>query len=253
MSALIPGYAGDIVTDGAPIDWTGSYVPDSQQYYAPYIQIINGQRTQGPQVLNPNYKPPGTAGTPAIAASAPPPPHLKFSFDTIGQPIIRSIGSVRLPLRPIWAQGIDASGDETISDTQTFAAALCAPIDVLEEGEIFSIYDGGSEVYNSGTVIAPLNWSASDIALLGASLGSIQIFPGDEAQLQASLIVADKGASRVNAFRGIRYLILPNYPINGSGGNGIPQMSAVWQRTNDGGSPQEENDTTAVQFFAGSS
>jgi hypothetical protein len=165
---------------------------------------------------------------------APTPPQFKFTFDTIGQVIFRSIGHCRLPLRTLWALGINESGDVSISNTQTFAAAICAPIDPLEEGEIFAIWDGGSQTFNSSGVITPAGWTPEDAALLATSLANVVIFPGDEAQLPASLIVADKGADKTNAFRGIRYLIFPDYPINGGGrGGGLPQLSVGWQRTND--------------------
>ncbi|MCP1915903.1 hypothetical protein J2R96_008383 [Bradyrhizobium elkanii] len=246
MSALIPGFAPGIVSPGAPIDWTGNYVPDSQQYYSPYVQIINGQRMQGPQVLNPNYKAPGTGTTPAAL-----PPQALFSFDTIGQTIVRSIGHCRPALHPIWALGINESGDPAVSNTQTFAAALCAPIDPSEEGGVQSLWDGGSLIFGDGEALHPVGWSDADAALLAASLANMTYFPGDEAQLPADLIVADKGADKTNAFRGLRYIIFPNYPIGGGSGGGggasLPKMSATFERTND-----EDSDGAAVEFAAGS-
>lgn len=182
--------------------------------------------------------------------AAPTPPQFLFTFDTIGQVIFRSIGHCRLPLRTLWAQGINESGDVSVSNTQTFAAALCAPIDALEEGEIFAIWDGGSEVFNSTGAVTPAGWTPEDAALLATSLANVVIYPGDEAQLPASLIVADKGADKTNAFRGIRYLIFPDYPIGGGGGGGgLPQLSVGWQRNNDGGT----TDSGAVEFLAGAS
>jgi hypothetical protein len=189
----------------------------------------------------------GGAGSSNVTA-APTPPHLIFTFDTIGQIIYRSIGHCRLPLRTIWASGINASGDTLDASTISFAAALCAPIDPLEEGEIFGVWDGGAQVFNSGGVITPAGWSSTDAAALTASLESVVIFPGDEAQQPASLIVADKGADKTNAFRGIRYIIFQNYPVRT--GNGVPQLSIGWQRTNDGGSPAEDSGG-GVEFEAG--
>jgi hypothetical protein len=176
---------------------------------------------------------------------APVPPQFKFTFDTIGQTIVRSIGNCRLLIKPIWALGIIESGDTTISNTQTFAGAVCAPIDPLEEGEIGRVWAGGSLIFNSGEVVAPSGWSAGDAALLAASLSSIVQFPGNEAQLPATLIVADKGADRTNAFRGIRYFIFPNYPIKNGG---LPQLSVEFLRTN-----SEPEDTGAVEFLPGES
>lgn len=190
---------------------------------------------------------------PTGTSPAPVPPHLRYSFDTIGQVIFRTIGHCRVPLRTIWAKGRTESGDAEISNTQTFAAALCAPIDPLEEGEIFALWHGGSQVFNSSGPVTPDGWTAADAALLATSVAGVVIYPGDEAQLPASLIVADKGAAKTNAFRGIRYLIFPDYPIAGGGNTGgIPQISLGWLRTNDGGSPRE-SDGDAVEFLGGSS
>ncbi len=183
-------------------------------------------------------------------SAAPTPPQYKFTFDTIGQVIFRSIGSCRLPLRTIWAEGINESGDTLVSNTLTFAAALCAPIDPDEEGQIFKIWDGGSVIYDTTGAVAPVGWSPADAALLAASIANIVIYPGTETQLPAPLIVADKGADKTNAFRGIRYIIFPDYPIGGGGGigggSGIPQLSIGYERTN-----APTDDDGAVEFLPG--
>lgn len=178
----------------------------------------------------------------ANVTPAPAPPQFKFTFDTIGQVIVRSIGNCRLLVKPIWAQGIVLSGDSSIKNTQTFAGAVCAPIDQAEEGEIGRIWDAGSLIFNAGTALTPPGWTDADAALLAASLASVVTFVGNESQLPAALIVADKGADKTNAFRGIRYFIFPNYPVKGS----LPQLSLEFNRTN----PQPP-DGTAVEFLGG--
>jgi hypothetical protein len=191
----------------------------------------------------------GSSVAPAVSPTVQPPQFSRISFDTIGQVIFRSIGSCRLPLRPIWAQGINESGDVAVSNTQTAAYAVCAPIDPDEEIELTSFWDGGSAIFSSGGVVVPPGWSDADAALLAASLAAVVIYPGDEAQLPAPLIVADKGADKTNAFRGIRYIIIPDYPINGGpggGGGGLPPLSVGVNRTNE---PDEEG--LAVEFLAG--
>lgn len=246
--------------DGTPsIDPAGNYLDTYQtingarHYYNPNINYVNygwGRVPIGDR-LAPIRAALNAAEADAVTA-APAPPQFQFTFDTIGQTIFRSIGHCRLPLRTLWAEGVNESGDISISNTQTFAAALCAPIDPLEEGEIFAIWAGGSQVFNSSGVATPDGWTPEDAALLSASLSNIVIFPGDEAQLPASLIVADKGADKTNAFRGIRYIIIPNYPVNGgNGAGGLPQLSIGWLRNNDGQSPRE--DSGAVEFYAGAS
>lgn len=172
------------------------------------------------------------------------PPQYQFVFDTIGQVIFRSIGHCRLPLRTIWTKGINESGDILISNTMTFAAALCAPIDPDEDGDIISLWDGNSVIYASGGFVAPPGWTPEDQALLAASIANMVVYPGTETQLPAPLIVADKGAAKTNAFRGIRYVIFIDYPIR----NGIPRLSAGYRRNNE----PEEEDTGAVEFLAGS-
>src|SRR5882762_577561 len=96
--------------------------------YDPYAnyQTIDGKRIPfGPK------RPLGDLANNNLAP-APPPPQFQFTFDTIGQIIVRSIGNCRLPIKPIWAQGVIESGDTSIKNTQTFAGAVCAPIDPLE-------------------------------------------------------------------------------------------------------------------------
>lgn len=159
-------------------------------------------------------------------------PQFQFVFDTIGQTIIRSIGHCRLPLRIIWAQGIEASGDTTTSSTISFAAALCAPIDPEELGSVVGLAAGGSVLYDSGGggIIIPDGMTPETAALLTTAINNIVIYPGDEAQEPAPLIVADKGADVTNAFRGIRYIIFPGWPLDA----GIPSnLSIQWTRTND--------------------
>lgn len=210
--------------------------------YSNTYQLIDGAR----HYLLP-FPTEAFAASASANAPAPLPPQYqtRVNFDTIGQVIFRSIGHCRLPLRIIWAEGINESGDVLVSNTQTFAGALCAPIDASEEIDITSIWAAGRQVLNSDGPLAPVGWTPEDAALLAAAMNNIRIYPGDEAQLPDSLIVADKGANLTNAFRGIRYIVIPNYPIRDGG---IPPMSVLIDRTNPGGTPTDG----AVEFEAGS-
>lgn len=241
------------------MNFDGSTSIDPSGNYLDTYQLINGQRHYtNPYVNYVNY---GFGrvpiGNPAAAfanlvgaqassgvTSSPAPPQFQFTFDTIGQVIFRSIGTCRLPLRTIWAQGVSESGDSAVSNTQTFASAVCSPIDIDEEGEITSFWDGGSLIYNSGAAVIPAGWTPADAALLAAALASVETFPGNESQLPAATIVADKGADRTNAFRHIRYFIFHDYPIRDGG---IPQLSTLFTRTT-----AEPTDRVAVEFLAGS-
>ncbi len=203
------------------------------QYYNTY-QKINGAR-------HPLLPFPGWGDDTSNRAAAPP-PQFQFTFDTIGQVIVRSIGTVRLLVKPIWALGISESGDNAIANTQTFAGAVCAPIDQLEEGGISRTWEGGSLVFSEGAAVQPPAMSDDDFAILTASLSSVVSYPGTETQLADPTIVLDKGANRTNAFRGIRYFIFPNYPVK----NGLPQLSIEWSRTN-----EQPADGDAVEFLGG--
>jgi hypothetical protein len=259
-SGGLSGTAAQPVGSG-PIDAYGNVVPNNQ---ATYITRINhpgsyyGVPTQGIPVyaVNPNYQAPPSVTAPASTGATTTqqttaPPHFQFTFDTIGSTIFRSIGHCRLPLRFIWVKGVNFSGTVTASPTITFAAALCAPIDPSEEGQVAIMYSGDNVIYNpdEGGVIAPEGLSSEDAAALTASLNGAIIYPGDEVQLPAPLIVADKGADVTNAFRGIRYIIFELFPTNvlSGGGGGI---SIVFQRTNTITPPSSSSDA-AVEFAAG--
>lgn len=157
-------------------------------------------------------------------------PQFQFVFDTIGQTIFRTIGHCRTPLRIIWAQGIEASGDTVTSSTISFAAAVCAPIDPQEEGTIVGIAAGSVALFDSSGVTVPDGMTDETAALLNASINNAIVYPGDEAQEPAPLIVADKGASVTNAFRGLRYIVFPDWPLDA----GLPSnMALQWERTNE--------------------
>jgi hypothetical protein len=244
---------------GLPIDAYGNAVPASQARYVSMI-VNYGYGPQLTWVNNPNY---GT-GTGSTSASSPAPagPQYQFTFDTIGQTIYRTIGHCLLPLRLIWAQGISESGQlvgSTVIDsttglptttaptTITFAAALCAPIDPDEEGIVSALIMGGIAIFDNGGggFIAPVGMDPTTAALLEASVNSAVVYPGDEAQEPAPLIVADKGAAATNAFRGLRYIIFPNYPLAA----GLPtNLSVQWQRTN---TLSGAYTPAAVEFAAG--
>jgi len=236
------------------IDAWGKPVPSSQKMFVRMVQPVGFGQTNYDWEPNPDYKPPDNTsnGQGNTGSAAPAPPNFQFTFDTIGQVIYRSIGHVRLPLKLIWAQGINASGDITQATTLSFAAALGAPIDPNELGNLVSIFDGGNQVFGDGSVIPPDTWSSVDQAQLIVSLAGATLYVGNEAQQPAPLIVSDKGASVTNAFRGIRYIVFPDYPIT----RGMPNLSIVFERSNPGGTPRKEKKrstpTGAVEFAPGS-
>ncbi len=206
-----------------------------------------------PPGQNPVYTSPVTVQPPA---PAPIPPSHQVTFDTIGQVLVRGIGNARYALQIIWAQGIQESGDVTQAATLTFAAAVCAPIDPLEDGSIIGMFDGGNLIFDitQGGGIVPATWAPADgVQLLISLLGTI-VYPGTEAQEPAPIIQEDKGVALTNAFRGIRYIIFPDYPITA----GLPSLSIIWSRTNSlaphHGSipPTPSPPSAAVEFAAGS-
>ncbi len=168
-------------------------------------------------------------------------PHMQFSFDTIGQTIFRSVGHCRLPLRTLWVQGIQNEGDMLPegATSYTFAAALCAPFDPTETGEFFQLYDGNSLIFSQDDgILPPVDWAPTDQELLITALTAATFYPGDEFQQPDPLILADRGAEIANAFRGLRYIVVPGYPLR-------PPPSVVFKRTN------SISNFTAVEFGAG--
>lgn len=215
--------------NGYPIDAYGNPVPPTVQRYLIATGSLPNAGTFGIWANNPQYNPqalPGTSPAPLASQFSS-----KFIFDTIGQTIYRAIGHVSLPLRVIWVLGIENSGDTLATATMTAAYALCAPIDPTEEGDIGALLLGGNVIYDpsKGGVIIPEGMDATTAALMTTAINNIVIYPGDEAQQPAPLIVADKGGSRTPAFRGLRYIIVPGWPLS----QGIPSLTAQWNRTND--------------------
>lgn len=307
----------------AVIDAYGNPVSPNQATYIAWVQTVAGAPTLH-YANNPDYNP--GAGQP-VSSPGSVPPHLQFTFDTIGQVIFRSIGHCRLPLRTIWIQGIDASGEsndrthvlvttlETLAGsdvlafslaalfnwvgssltagngaipdgttvtnatttvvgensslkmsnpatadmpagtvvtfltpltTITGAYALCEPLDPTEQGDLVALYDGSNLIFTpSGGVTPPAGWGSADSAALVNSLSQITFYPGDEKQEPDPLILADKGAAATNAFRGIRYVVIPSYPAS----KGMPNFSVEFNRTSSG----KSTNVTAVEFGPGSS
>jgi hypothetical protein len=240
------GLLGSPLGSGS-VDAYGNIVPSDQSEYVSMIQTINGVQRLIYSV-NSNYSPGSSSG----ATPAGVPPAYQFSFDTIGQTIYKSIGHCRLPLKVIWAEGVKAgttsgSPSTTSSATVTFAAALCAPIDPEETGSVAMIFAGATAIYNTdqGGVIVPTGTNTADAALLAASLAAAVVYPGDEAQLPATLIVNDKGTSLTNAFRGIRYIVFPDFPISISD---TTNLSTVYHSTSTSSGSYA---AAAVEFAAG--
>jgi hypothetical protein len=228
--------------NGYTVDANGITILPNQPVYAVATGKWPGggsftQWAPNPQ-YDPNWNPSSSAGTPA-----PPPPQYQFTFDTIGQTIFRTIGHCRLPLRPIWAEGIDTYGQTTTNQTLSFAAALCAPLDPTEDGSITSIFLGNSALFDSGAVVIPDGMDSTTAAQLKYSIEHITYYPGTEDQEPDPLIVADKGASLTNAFRGLRYVVFPSWPLAA----GMPSnLSAQFTRTN-----TISYSAAAVEFAAG--
>lgn len=220
-----PRIAAVFNPNNEPLDANGAPVsPSQQQYLLYYGQAGVGGGAFSQWVANPNYNPNAAQSSPAPAS-----PVYQFTFDTIGQTIPRTIGHGIMPLRVIWAAGVDRSGANVNSPTISFAGALSMPLDPDEEGSVVRILSGGSALFDSGSVIPPDGADDTTVALLNASLNNAVVYPGDEAQLPAPLIVADKGANVTNAFRGIRYIVFPEWPLAA----GDPSsLSIQWQRTN---------------------
>jgi len=199
---------------------------------------------------NPNYDPSGCS--PPVCAPPPPvsvtlsrpptkvtitrtvqPGQVQFAFDTIGQVIYRSIGSVRLPMRLIWIQGISESGQTIPSDgVITFAGAICAPFDQGEVGHIADIVLGDEVIFTAEDGVAvPSNITDPLIATqLTAAITGMVVYPGTEGQIPDPLILADRGVKLTPAFRGMRYTVFKDWPVSVPFNN----LSFIYNRTSAG-------------------
>ncbi len=237
-------------------DAYGAPVPNEQPAYLVAFGNAPGSGPFGIWNPNPNYKPPGSTpvSTPGSPYSpAPTPTHLQFTFDTIGQTIVRTIGLCRVALKTIWVQGINSSGDSLPdgATTMTFAAAMCAPIDPNEGGTVAAMWDGASLIFDpaQGGAIVPTEWDdAAQASALSLALANVRIYPGTETQLPDPLILADKGIAVTNAFRGLRYIVFQNYPIK----HGLPNLSVAWKSPGQA-STSSGSSNVAVEFAAGAS
>lgn len=196
----------------------------------------------------------GANPNPSLPSSVTPiAPQMVITFDTIGQIIYSTLGHARMPFRYLWVQGVNASGDIITGNTITFAAALCAPIDPLEEGFAATIYDGSQAVYDAvNGITPPVNWDPVRQALLIASLATAVVYPGTEGQDPDPTILSDKGIHLVSANRGIRYIVIQAYPATS-----LPNLSVVWNRgtPNDPGTKGKKPKPStgiAVEFAPGS-
>jgi len=154
--------------------------------------------------------------------------------------------------------GIYTPTGSVAAPTITAAFALCQPIDPSELGNITAFYDGSNKVYSldEGGLLLPSTWTVAQQGQLTAALNGAEVYPGTEAQLPAPLIVAERGAAKTPAFRGLRYIIIQDYPLVGNGLN----LTIIWRRRNHlvrRPPPTRPNrnssNITAVQFGAGTS
>lgn len=243
------GFTGSYGMQGQPGGWWGGALPNGFYrggalpigFYANPPYVFGG--SEGSQFGG------GPANIVNNVAPVKQPPAYRVTWDTIGQTIYRAIGHVRLPLFTLWCEGIvyPQETESTTSPTLTFAAAMCAPIDPTETGQVVVLLSGNNVIYNAnaGGVQIPDGLSVEDANALQLSLQNAVVYPGDEKQEASPLIVADRGADKTNAFRGIRYIVLPLYPLI----EGFGSLSIIWNRT--GGASIGAYTSAAVEFEAG--
>ena len=207
------------------MSYTGIYSPPGGTS-GPVFTSGPGTSGTGPGINTPNGP---VDPTKLPNFGAPPPAHVQFFFNTIGQVVFRSIGQVRLPGQIIWAQGINASGDLLTSSFLTFAANYCAPIIPGEDVFISRMWSFGTLIYDisNGGVIPPGNVDDTTVAYLENCLSNLVIYPGDEAQLPDPLIQADKGVGVTPDYRGFRYVVFPQFPLLVAN-NAVPNVNIEW-------------------------
>jgi hypothetical protein len=245
------------------LDAYGNVVPTSQETYLAVHDMSGGFLGGDKWLPNPEYQAPAPATAPtaptisgappslptqninlapgpaplATPTKAPVPAQTRFTFDTIGQEIYRSIGDVRLPARIIWLNGITTYGQSVLANTTiSFAAALCAPFDPAEELFVAAVMLGGEIIFDSqtGVIVPPTLTDPTVIAQMTAALGGMIVYRGTEGQLPDPSILADRGVAVTPAFRGMRYVVVPDWPV------ALPlnNMSFIFTRTSPGAQGQ---------------
>lgn len=150
--------------------------------------------------------------SPAMAVS----PNLTVTFTTWGSTIPYLIGSCRVMGQMIWAQGIVTSGSPLDGGTLTFAVGFGYNLDPDEVWTIGRITMSGKEVYNPTD-----GWKLNG--------GSFTSYPGSEDQLPDPLIAADKTDARTPGFRGLRYIVFNQVPLDELG-RSTPQVTCEFIR-----------------------
>src|SRR5581483_3923085 len=170
---------------------------------------------------------PSTAPTPT---PTPQPPHLQFSATTIGSPLFLAHGRCKLPGQIIWALGIDASNDILDTSFLTFAAAYCEPIDPNESVRIQGMWANGTQFYDydQGGILQVANIDSVAQSYLQSCIDGMEIHLGTETQQPSSIIASYLGAANVPGYRGLRYLVFPDFPLIVSN-NAVPNIVVEWR------------------------
>jgi hypothetical protein len=171
------------------------------------------------------YNMPAAPATPASAgpSGAAVAPNLQGSFNPLGSVIPYMQGHIRVLGKIVWGQALEIGVPGDIPANESFAVAFGYPLDPNEWQWIgvTAIWFNGVKVFGGDNDLPGLNWT---------------FYPGKESQPVDPLILADKGAARTSAFRGMRLIVFNQAPLSASGG-ALPEVSAEFGPTKDAPSP----------------
>lgn len=177
----------------------------------------------------------GTAGPVSTApAPTPAPPHLQFSANAIGTPIMLLYGTCRPPGQIIWAAGVDATSNALDTSYLTFCASYGEPIDPGEAIRIQRMWANGTLFYdyalNHTQVQTVANLTPGEQAALQNCYDNMVFHAGGPGELPDPIMEDYLGVGNVPAYRGLRTIVFPDLPLAVSG-NSVPNISVEFKRT----------------------
>lgn len=151
-------------------------------------------------------------------------PNLDVTFDAWGSPIPLVMGHVRIMGKMIWGNALEVGTSVASPAFLSFAIGFSYQLDPLEWQwiECVAIWANGIKIFGGDNDLVGLTFT---------------FYEGKEDAPIDPLILADKGANRTPAFRGLRYIVFRDFPLS-IVGNALPMISAEFAMTKDAPSPK---------------
>ncbi|WP_210340492.1 phage tail protein [Bradyrhizobium sp. CCBAU 51753] len=143
-----------------------------------------------------------------------------------------AMGNVRLAGQPIWDGGIEATATAGASSFVSMCCAYCEPIDVAEPIRIQRMWANSTLFYDysAGGVITVANLSPEDQQALADCVSTMEFHAGGPGELPSPIMEEFLGAGNVPAYRGLRTIVFPNFPM-AIANNAVPNISVEFRRT----------------------